>query len=144
MTFGEFISAEMYFSAYHESKNTNYLDLFIACLYRPLKIDFDEKSTDDRRFAFNDAKLDHYASIIQNVGQEIKMNIFYNYAAIHKWLTVQYPEVFEPAEKGKNEGGWLLIRDRLTENVKDYELTDNALLHDVLRRLNNQMKFKED
>jgi hypothetical protein len=144
MKFGEFISADMLFMAYFESKNEDLLNKFIAVLYR--NADIMKKGVDCRE-DFDSSTLDERTKLVAKLDEVTKQAIVYNYSGVRKYLTDKYSFVFNSSEEknskniqlGKKQNGWMDIRRHLAGDVLKLEKVDNVFLHDVLADLNEKI-----
>lgn len=136
MTFGEFISADMLFMQYFNSKDENTLNRFIAALYK-----------ENEKEEFSTDKLNEKAKVFEKLSAIDKHGIVFNYSALRHWLTEKYKFVFGRGDKkesneinlGSNQNGWMSIRRNLAGDVLNLEKIDKVLLHDVLSDLNEKM-----
>jgi len=145
MKFGEFISADMLFMGYFESKNDDLLNKFIAVIYR--KADILKKGIDIRE-DFSSATMAEREKKIAKLDETTKQSILFNYSAVRSWLTDKYPFVFKSKETentksiqlGSNkQSSWMSIRRHLAGDVLNLDKIDNVFLHDVLADLNEKI-----
>lgn len=134
MTFAEFISADMLFMAWFDTKDDNVLVKFAATLYKDEKDqEFSSKLIAKRTEAFT--SLD-----------EIDLSaIVFNYSSMRYWLTQKYPFVFKGSgdsqelHLGSSQHSWMNIRRNLAGDVLNLDKVDKLHLHDVLADLNEKM-----
>lgn len=144
MKFGEFISADMLFMGYFDTKSDDILDKFIAVIYR--QADVFKKGTDIRE-DFESATLDERTRLVSKLDDITKQSIVFNYSQIRTWLADKYKFVFNPPEDkntksiqfGKKQNGWMGIRRHLAGDVLNLDKVDNVYLHDVLTDLNEKI-----
>lgn len=143
--FGEFISADMLFMGYFDTKNEKVLDRFIAVLFRKK---LQHKLVGDVREDFESASLDNRSVIMSKLDPEVKQAITFNYAGVRHWLADKYKFVFSGSTDNhpgriefgsSNKSTWLNIRKHLAGDVFNLDRVDNLLMHDVLDDLNDKM-----
>jgi hypothetical protein len=142
--FIEFVYVDTLFVKYIEKHAQPDLDKLCAILYRHPNENYKKNILVEKRSAFESSLLESMANVFARVPMEFKNFILFNYSHIREWLGKIYPNVFSGKEKkvrGENDT-WLNIRDFLSPAVSDLEKVDKTPLHDVLRRLNNQLKEK--
>lgn len=135
MPFGRFMFIDTYFNDFaSNSNNIEALDKFVACLYWPGDV------------AFNENLIALRAKSIARINPIVKQAIAINYRLVKDWLTDKYPLVFskkqetdEPARKSNSS--WIAVFDTIVDddiiNSDKYAL---KTIHEVLRYITRKIK----
>lgn len=133
--FLEFLKANTYLLQHFKTKKQEYLDKFIACLYRPAKENYDPESViadGDRRERFNDVVIEHRAKTTQWIPAHIKEAIDLFFRGCCLFLQEFFYDAFS-GSGGKNQYGVHGIIDQLSgEKWRSPEDVENELLYRVL------------
>lgn len=141
VTFGEFIAADMLVTAYFSSNDKTLLDKLIAILFR--------EKLNGKRVELQE--YEHREVIVQQLEENTKTAILYNYLAVRNYLTETYSLVFSDSKisrrtnikLGKQENSWLSVRRHLAGSVLNLEKVDKLNLHEVLSSLNEEIRDKD-
>lgn len=149
MPFGQFIFADTWFGIYQQSQKPEDLTRFVASLYWPAGVDFDE-----------DLIAGHAALLIQAKPVELEA-IVINWQLIHEWLSVSYPLVFlrareieqsekkkEPNEQeqaGPDQNRWIkvfnnLVGDEVLERDRWAQTPVNTIFEYMTRKYKEMAK----
>jgi len=137
ITFGQFIFAESYFTSYQTDKNPIDLHKFVASLYLPKNLSFNENEI---RFWDLDNK---------KVKPEILDAIVINYVLIKEWLANVYPMIFQTEQetdepkthKKPGNSAWLKIFESVVgDDLVNHDRYALLPLHNVLRWMTNKIK----
>jgi hypothetical protein len=93
ITYIEFMFAETYLYRYESTKDSKWLAMFIATLWRPLK-----KGTVE---PFDQTKLERWAHRTARIKPHVAMTIRWYYSGCKYFLSLKYPRVFGGAGDGK-------------------------------------------
>ena len=103
LSWTEYIQSNANLSFYASTKDSQYLDLLIACLYRPGLENNDPddyRYTGDPRQPFNDYLIDRYAAIFASLPLNYKHLVYLYYIGSLKHMRSQHPAAF-----GSSGGG---------------------------------------
>ncbi|QIX60863.1 hypothetical protein HER32_06605 [Hymenobacter sp. BT18] len=106
LTFGEFIFADTFFVLYHQHQDAQYLDKFLAVLYRPRLRGvrtLHHTYGGDVREPFNEHLLPHRASILRRISRPEKAAILAWYRGCRAQLQAEFPAVFDAGEEDAKE-----------------------------------------
>lgn len=130
LIFDEYIAAETNLARFHETKKEEYLNKFIAVIYRQPKskkelhaVHFDG----DVRLNFNDAFIDTRAKQIAKLDPEYKRAIRLWYEGCKMFLRRQFPHVFKVSESDEDSEKVNVFRAFMT-------LVDNLVESDVTKK----------
>jgi hypothetical protein len=108
----EFIKADAYFKKYNETKNEEYLNQFVASLYRPKKrfIWFYKMigSYDgDCRIKFNQYVVEQYAKKLKNVPTEVKTVVMWYWIGCMETIVANNRDIFPEQGGEPSQFGWV-------------------------------------
>lgn len=149
VSFGQFIFTDTYFSIFQQSQKPEDLTRFVASLYWPDGVAFDEELIDGNA-----------AMLIQAKPVELEAVVI-NWQLIHEWLSISYPLIFQraqeeeqpekPDEKKENPGAdqnrWIkvfnnLVGDEVLSRDKWAETPVNVIFEYMTRKYKEQAKRK--
>jgi hypothetical protein len=159
--FVEFAFADEYLQKYLETKDVQFLNKLIACIYRPKKSFIQQliNPSSDKRQKFNEEDIERNSKLISYLPDEIRFSIFLFYIGCRKYLVKTFAAVFQSdysedeslpvdlrerlrkqkEEQSKNEinFGWIGLINNLSKSGQygDYEKTKYTNLHTVLYNL---------
>lgn len=145
--FIEFLRANEYLAKYHKTKDENWLNKFIAVIYRPKNSDaknMHNTFNGDCRIPYNAHLTEYYAYRIKKLPHFKKQAIKLFFTGCTTWMQKLYPEAFSSDEK-ENQFGTIGIIDAVaggkygTPAQVEYEYTHRILTGICLshRNLNN-------
>lgn len=140
LKFDEYIVAETNLSNYLKSQSEKDLNKLVATLYRPEEPEYNPGNftyRGDRREPFNDHLINARALKFRKLSPVIKISVLLFYQGCQKFITLQFPNVFNsPKKSSKNNLGFLGLVDALTEgDVTKTEMVRQSYLYDVMARL---------
>ena len=94
-TIEEFKAAESYYSMYLHTRNEQFLDQLIACLYRPVS---KENNGKDPRAIFTEVSVNKRAVKMRNLDKFLRAAILFNYEGCRSYIIAKYPNVFVPGK----------------------------------------------
>ncbi len=141
LTFGEFITADMYFTGYMKNNDPELLNKLFATLYRRKDKDFNLNAFNyrgDKRELFNSHTVQRRSEVLKDAPQNLKMAtlLFFNGCKIH--LASVFTNVFEGGKSGSNKfGGIGLVAALNNGDVTKSETIRQQYLYDVLVHIDN-------
>ncbi|GAA3954113.1 hypothetical protein [Hymenobacter algoricola] len=121
LLFGEFIFADTYFRAWATHQSAEALHLFLAVLYRaqvPGLSPRDPRWQGDQREAFNEHRLEHFASKLCHLDDATKLAVATWYRGCRRQLEQEFPEVFDVHETdaggSQQAGDWGRVLRKLS------------------------------
>jgi len=140
MTFGQFIFTESYYNDWMSDQDEKELNNFVASLYLPLNM------------AFNNEYIPLGAGKIANASLDTRKAIAFNYSLVMIWLQKAYPLIFQTSSGDPdiarvdgirpNQTGWLKIFESLVgDDLINQDRYAELPLHTVLRHVTT--KYKE-
>lgn len=132
LSFGRFMFVDTYFNDYASDEKEEALNKFVATLYWPANLKFDEN------------KIPALALKAARLKPETKQAIAINYRLVKDWLTYTYPLVFtksvNPASV-KKESSWLKIFDSIVnDDIINSDKYAEKPLHEILRFITRKIK----
>ncbi len=135
VSFSQFIFADTYFSSYFQNNNPDDLYKFIASLYIPQGLKFEEKFIEDN------------FPLVKKTNKTTLQAITINYQLMREWLSVSYPLIFskEKVKSSMSEPavspGWVKVFDALVgDDIVNHEKYADMPLHNVLRYISFRIK----
>ena len=131
LIFEEYLEADSHFLTYSRSHNFADLDKLVATLYRP------RNKFSKHRLPFNTNSVPRYAIKLRKLNSDIKFAILLYYQGCRKFLTYNFPHVFNSSVGSTKKGfGPLALIDALTgDDVTKTDAVRKSLLYNVLVRL---------
>lgn len=144
LIFEEFIYAESMLDAYHNKKSEQFLNQFIAILYRPKGFKTDRG---DIREPFNKHTVEARAKTIETVDMATKHAIVLNYLGCKSIMPTLFKSLFSanpPTSQSKSSFSWLEVAYRLADHKpSEIKAVKSANLYDVLANLDTKVKDNE-
>lgn len=140
ISLAEFSYADSFYLKYFKSKNTEDLDLMIACLYRPKQKEVDINSeyfTGDIREKFNKNTIEQRAAQIKKLHIKYKQAILLFYIGCRTYIVDSHPSVFpkDSKQKASRFGYASLILELSGQKFGNYEQTQQQELYTILTYL---------
>lgn len=147
-TFREFTRALRHYCDYLTIEDSDFLDLFVACLYRPAG---QNPYKHDPRAMFEDETYTAHLHIVQKMHMGQKYVTLKVFEGALTYFERAYPLVFPKntdEEKGKTTGSqvekmWLTINFQLSQDPTKDEATFDQPVHNILKRLDLQIEQNE-
>lgn len=141
MSVNEFLFANRYFENYRISQDANYLDLFMACIFRRKDPKKNEKShhfDGDLRVKFNENILEKQAVLFKNVSIHIKNAVLLFFVnCLQNFSSNIFPDVFAKGDE-KSKTTWFDVVNYLSKQPKDFKENASLSLPELLMFLNKE------
>ncbi len=146
LEFGEYLTAENYFTQYLKTSDEGALDKLIATLYRRQDKDFDPEEFNyrgDRREPFNYHNIDARARKLSKIDKPLKLAIMLFYEGCRAHIAKLFPTVFTGTGK-INRYGSLSLVDMLTNgDVTKHTAIKKGFLYDIMVHLQNTAELHD-
>lgn len=143
ITFAEYILCETYFNRYNQTSDVNWLNKFVAVLYRPVKSKKEINSNNfdgDKRITFNAAQNDRLALLVKNLPTNYKRAILIFYEGCRNYIAHKFPLTFKPGGGSDRETFESLMELTITlknETGDNLDTIRESMLYDILLILEN-------
>lgn len=137
VTFGQFIFADTYFSNYNDTKDKEDLYRFVASVYLPAGMVFNEKL------------IDTGVELVRRMAPETVEAVYLNYLHVREWLALAYPLIFiKPTQlpeggikEKKDSMGWIKIFEGLVgDDIVNEDRYADLPMHNVFRYMTGRIK----
>jgi hypothetical protein len=140
ISINEFSFLLNYYNLYNKTQNEEYLDNFIACMYRPL--DSNYLSTGDKRIPFNPFLISNHANAIKKLSIPEKQALLLFFIGCLEFFAKSFPLVFERSsnENTNTNTTFLDIIIKISGGkFGNFDQTKNQNAFIVLKELNNML-----
>jgi len=139
----EYIFSETYYHHYASTGKEEYLNLFIATLYRPQARNYDE-TQGDKREAFNDFIIEKHAKLISALPAHVKTSIRWFYEGSSVYIHKKFASVFQGAPSGTKqdvfEGFMKMVNGLSGNDITKNDQVRQSNLYEALLTLDELMQ----